>query len=100
MNRRSWAQRRRRNDKLAPRVTIRDVRVQPAPYKKGYYEVQIRGSGFRPWAVPADVRIDGTPVVELQFAKDGTAISGLVQKRPAGREVSVDLGFARARWAP
>jgi hypothetical protein len=100
MNGRSWAQRRRINDKLAPRVAIRDVRVRPAKYKKGYYEVWIRGFGFRPWAVPPDVRIGGTPVVELQFAKDGTAICGLVQRRPPRREVEVDLGYARARWAP
>ena len=100
MNQHSWAQRRRTQDKLAPRVTIRDVRVRPAVDRKGYYEVQIRGFGFRPWAVPPDVRIGGTPVIELQFADDGTAISGLVRRRPTTREVEVDLGYARARWAP
>ena len=96
----TWAERRRLNDELAPRVSIHDVRVRPTKVKKGHYEVVIRGFGFRPWAAPPLILVDDERMVELEFSKDGTSIRGLVGKRPASHDIQVDLGYARARWTP
>lgn len=98
VNSHAWVQRCRVHDERAPILAIRDVRIR-ASKKKGYFEISVRGVGFRPWAVPPVVRVNGKPVAALRFSKDGRAIRGLIRSRSRRYEVEVDLGFARARWS-
>ena len=94
----SWRRRRLEHAKNQPTFSIRDVQISPVDGKCDQFRVSIRGTGFRPWAVPPRILVDGVALAQPRFSKDGTAIAGLLDKQVDGNEVEVDLGYHRAYW--
>jgi hypothetical protein len=88
-----WFERRRQAEQLIPTPVIATCSVRPR--RDGRYDVTIQGSNLMTTGIPPVVMVGGQEVREVRIAR-GQEITGVLDRRPRGRDVSLDLGIARA----
>ncbi|MFV2105155.1 hypothetical protein [Micromonospora sp. LOL_015] len=76
-----------------PRPTVRTCRLISRP--DGWFDVLIDGSDLRTGAVPPRIEVGGQPVIRIE-GRDGSRLTGVVDRGETGDEVTVDLGPAGA----
>jgi hypothetical protein len=91
---RKWEERRRILESRKPEVRIDGAVVRRGA--KGEYHVVIEGLGFLPAAMPPEVTVGGVPLEQLEFARDGRTITGVLRSGPQNQQIAVDLGYASA----
>lgn len=75
------------------RPTVRTCRLLRRP--DGRFDVLIDGSDLRTGAVPPRIEVGGRPVSRVE-GRDGSRLTGVVDRGEPGDEVTVDLGPAGA----
>jgi hypothetical protein len=91
----AWKERREKIAARAPVVRLDRCSVKPLA-KRGSYEAVIEGHNLHQAISPPKITVGGATLEKIRFQDDGTAIRGVLSKRPRGRVVVVDYGFARA----
>lgn len=79
------------------KVAIHTARVEAVKSGKEY-RVEIEGGNLWPAISPPRVTVGNVPLRDLRFGKEGTSLTGTLPRRPDGRKVVVDYGFARGEF--